>query len=105
MKVNLKLNRVGMNMAEATIAKWHRQPGDTFKPGDALYEIETDKVTQEVMATGDGTLLEIVVPAGEIAAVGAVVCRVERHDVEASVTRLTPGARRLLLFRGACLIV
>jgi pyruvate/2-oxoglutarate dehydrogenase complex dihydrolipoamide acyltransferase (E2) component len=77
MKVNLKLNRVGMNMAEATIAKWHRQPGDTFKAGEALYDIETDKVTQEVTATGDGTLLEIVVPAGEIAEVGAVVCRIE----------------------------
>jgi pyruvate/2-oxoglutarate dehydrogenase complex dihydrolipoamide acyltransferase (E2) component len=77
MKVNLKLNRVGMNMAEATIAKWHRHPGQTFKAGDALYEIETDKVTQEVTAAGDGTLLEIVVPEGEIAEVGAVVCRVE----------------------------
>ena len=77
MKVNLKLNRVGMNMAEATIAIWHRRPGDSFKTGDALYEIETAKVTQEVMATGDGTLLEIVVPEGEIAEVGAVVCRVD----------------------------
>jgi pyruvate/2-oxoglutarate dehydrogenase complex dihydrolipoamide acyltransferase (E2) component len=76
-KVNLKLNRVGMNMAEATIAKWHRKPGEAFKAGDALYEIETDKVTQEVTATGDGTLVEIVVPEGEIAEVGAVVCRVE----------------------------
>ena len=77
MKVNLKLNRVGMNMAEATIAKWHRKPGEAFKAGDALYDIETDKVTQEVTATGDGTLVEIVVPEGEIAGVGAVVCRVE----------------------------
>jgi pyruvate/2-oxoglutarate dehydrogenase complex dihydrolipoamide acyltransferase (E2) component len=77
MKLNLKLNRVGMNMAEATIVKWHRRPGQTFKTGDSLYEIETDKVTQEVTAAGDGILLEIVVPAGEIAEVGAVVCRVE----------------------------
>ena len=77
MKVNLKLNRVGMNMAEATIAKWHRKPGETFKAGEALYEIETDKVTQEVLASGDGTLVEIVVPEGEVAEVGAVVCRVE----------------------------
>jgi len=77
MKIDLKLARVGMNMAEATIAKWHRQPGDTFSAGDALYEIETDKVTQEVTASGPGRLLEIVVPAGEIAEVGAVVCRVE----------------------------
>ena len=76
MKVNLKLARVGMNMAEATIAKWHKQPGEAFKTGDVLYEIETDKVTQEVTATSDGTLLEILVPAGEIAEVGAAVCAV-----------------------------
>lgn len=77
MKINLKLARVGMNMAEATIAKWHRQPGESFKSGDVLYEIETDKVTQEVTAPADGKLLEILVPAGEIAAVGAAVCSVE----------------------------
>lgn len=77
MKVNLKLSRVGMNMAEATIAKWHRHPGQSFKAGDVLYEIETDKVTQEVTATADGTLLEILVPEGEIAAVGATVCTVD----------------------------
>ena len=77
MKINLKLARVGMNMAEATIAKWHKQPGETFKNGDVLYEIETDKVTQEVTATSDGTLLQILVPAGEIAEVGAAVCSVD----------------------------
>jgi pyruvate/2-oxoglutarate dehydrogenase complex dihydrolipoamide acyltransferase (E2) component len=76
-KINLKLARVGMNMSEATIAKWHKQPGESFKAGDVLYEIETDKVTQEVTASGNGTLLEILVPAGEIAAVGAAVCAVE----------------------------
>lgn len=77
MKIKLKLARVGMNMAEATIAQWHKQPGEAFKAGDVLYEIETDKVTQEVTATSDGTLLEILVPAGEIAEVGAEVCAVE----------------------------
>jgi pyruvate/2-oxoglutarate dehydrogenase complex dihydrolipoamide acyltransferase (E2) component len=77
MRVNLKLSRVGMNMQEATIAKWHKQPGEAFKAGEPLYDIETEKVTQEVTATGDGTLLEILVPAGENAAVGAPVCAVE----------------------------
>jgi pyruvate/2-oxoglutarate dehydrogenase complex dihydrolipoamide acyltransferase (E2) component len=77
MKVNLKLNRVGMNMQEATIAKWHKRPGEAFQAGDPLYEIETEKVTQEITASGDGTLLEIFVPAGENAAVGAAVCSVE----------------------------
>ena len=77
MKVNLKLNRVGMNMQEATIAKWHKRPGEAFQAGDPLYDIETEKVTQEITASGDGTLLEIFVPAGENAAVGAAVCSVE----------------------------
>jgi pyruvate/2-oxoglutarate dehydrogenase complex dihydrolipoamide acyltransferase (E2) component len=77
MRVNLKLARVGMNMQEATIAKWHKQPGESFKAGEALYDIETEKVTQEVMASGDGTLLEILVPAGENAQVGAAVCAVD----------------------------
>jgi len=77
MRVNLKLSRVGMNMQEATIAKWHKQPGEEFKAGEPLYDIETEKVTQEVTATGDGRMLEILVPAGENAAVGAAVCAVD----------------------------
>ena len=77
MRVNLKLARVGMNMQEATIAKWHKQPGESFKAGEPLNDIETEKVTQEVMASGDGTLLEILVPAGENAQVGAAVCAVD----------------------------
>ncbi len=77
MRVNLKLSRVGMNMQEATIAKWHKKPGEAFKTGEAIYEIETEKVTQEIAATGDGTLLEIFVPEGENAAVGAAVCAVD----------------------------
>jgi pyruvate/2-oxoglutarate dehydrogenase complex dihydrolipoamide acyltransferase (E2) component len=77
MKVTLKLSRVGMNMQEATIAKWHKKVGDTFTQGDALYEIETEKVTQEVIAPGNGTLLEILVSEGESAAVNGGVCIVE----------------------------
>jgi pyruvate/2-oxoglutarate dehydrogenase complex dihydrolipoamide acyltransferase (E2) component len=77
MKINLKLARVGMNMAEATIAKWHKQPGEAFKAGEVLYDIESDKVTQEVVATNDGKMLEILVSAGEIAEVGAAVCSVD----------------------------
>ncbi|MGH8226418.1 MAG: lipoyl domain-containing protein [Steroidobacteraceae bacterium] len=77
MRVNLKLARVGMNMQEATVSKWHKQPGEAFKAGEALYDIETEKVTQEVTATGDGTLLKVFVPEGENVAVGAPVCAVD----------------------------
>ena len=77
MKINMKLARVGMNMQEATIAKWHRQPGERFAKGDVLYEIETEKVTQEIEAPGAGTLLEIRAAAQTEAQVGEVVCVVE----------------------------
>ena len=77
MKVKLKLARVGMTMEEATIVTWCKQPGESFKTGETLYEIETEKVTQEVEAMGDGTLVEILVPEGEIAEVGQDVFVVE----------------------------
>lgn len=66
-----------MNMQEATIVKWHKRAGEPFKAGDALYDIETEKVTQEVTAPGDGRLLEIMVPEGENAKVNEPVCSVE----------------------------
>lgn len=66
-----------MNMQEATIVKWHKQPGDTFSKGDVIYEIETEKVTQEIEADRDGTLLEILVPEQTEAQVGGAVCVVD----------------------------
>jgi len=77
MRISLKLGRVGMSMQEATIAKWHKAVGEPFSEGEALYEIETEKVTQEVTAPGAGKLLEIRVPQGETVEVGGVVCIVE----------------------------
>lgn len=77
MKVNVKLARAGMNMEEATICKWHRAAGESFKQGEILYEIETEKATQEIEATADGVLLEISVPEGENAKVGQQICVVD----------------------------
>jgi len=78
-RMNLKLARVGMNMEEATIVKWHKQPGESFKRGEILYEIETEKVDQEIAAALDGTLHEIYVQEGQIAKVGASVCAVDAN--------------------------
>ena len=78
MKVGLKLNRVGMTMEEATIAKWHRQPGESFKKGEPLYDIETEKVTMEVEAPCDGKMVEVKVPEGDVAQVGQVLCTIDQ---------------------------
>ena len=77
MKIKLKLAAVGMNMEEATIIQWLKKPGDTFTKGEGLYEIETEKVTQEVEAPCDGTMLEILVPEDEDAQVNQEVCVID----------------------------
>src|SRR3546814_6603706 len=65
MKMSLKLPMFGMNMEEGTIARWHVQLGADFALGDILYEVETEKVTSEVEAPCDGTLIEILVSEGD----------------------------------------
>lgn len=77
MIVSLKLPRFGMTMEEATVVKWYRQPGEGFKTGEPLYEIETEKVTTTVEAPCDGRLLAIVATADTIVDVGSVVCKIE----------------------------
>ncbi len=77
-KVALKLSRVGMSMDEATLTKWHKQSGDAFRKGEALYDIETEKVTMEVEAPCDGVMLELKVAAGDNAEVGQIVCIIEQ---------------------------
>ena len=78
MKVTLKMPMFGMNMDEATIVRWHVEPGQSFRKGEPLYEVETEKVTSEVEAPCDGTLLEVLVPAEESAAAGAAVCTIDK---------------------------
>ncbi|TDQ82191.1 2-oxoglutarate dehydrogenase E2 component [Dongia mobilis] len=64
---------LGESVTEATVAKWMKNVGDPVKKDEALVELETDKVTQEVYATVAGTLGEIVAPAGATVAVGSVI--------------------------------
>ena len=57
-------------MEEATVVRFCRQPGEAFRKGDPLYEIETEKISQEVTATDDGVMVEHAVPAGSDVRVG-----------------------------------
>jgi pyruvate/2-oxoglutarate dehydrogenase complex dihydrolipoamide acyltransferase (E2) component len=75
--VSLKLPLFGMNMEQATIVKWHKAAGEAFKKGEPLYEVETEKVTSEVEAPCDGTLLEVVAGEAQTVDVGAIVCHID----------------------------
>ena len=74
MKAKLKLARIGMNMEEGTITKRHVVAGDSFRMGDVLCEVETEKVSSEVEAPGDDVMVEVLVGEDEVAAVGQDVC-------------------------------
>src|SRR6185437_8777921 len=54
-------------MESGTIVKWLKSEGEAVEKGDPLYELDTDKVTQEVEAEASGVLLKIAVTEGEVA--------------------------------------
>jgi pyruvate dehydrogenase E2 component (dihydrolipoamide acetyltransferase) len=71
--MDVLMPQLGETVAEGKITKWFKSAGEEVKPGDNLFEIETDKVSMEVPSTTNGVLAEIRVPAGAVAPVGAVV--------------------------------
>src|SRR5215472_3739190 len=73
MRMDILMPQLGETVAEGKITTWFKSIGDAVKPGDNLFEIETDKVSMEVPATTAGVLGEIRVGVGEVAPVGAVV--------------------------------
>jgi pyruvate dehydrogenase E2 component (dihydrolipoyllysine-residue acetyltransferase) len=85
--MDILMPQLGETVAEGKITTWFKAIGDAVKPGDNLFEIETDKVSMEVPAISAGTLTEIRVAAGEVAPVGAVVAVVAGATGEA---RLSP---------------
>ena len=72
-RMEILMPQLGETVAEGKITTWFKTIGDAVKPGDNLFEIETDKVSMEVPATAAGVLEEIRVEAGEVAPVGAIV--------------------------------
>ena len=64
---------LGESVAEATVAKWLKQPGEAVAMDEAIVELETDKVTLEVNASVAGVLAGIVAQEGDDVEVGAVL--------------------------------
>ena len=66
MATEIKLPRLGQGMESGTIVKWLKSEGDNVQKGEPLYELDTDKVTQEVEAEASGVLLKIAISSGEV---------------------------------------
>jgi pyruvate dehydrogenase E2 component (dihydrolipoyllysine-residue acetyltransferase) len=76
----ITLPKLGQMVEESTITKWLKQEGDIVKKGDILFEMETDKSVMEVESFFDGTLIKIVVPAGQTIPVMETVAYIGRPD-------------------------
>jgi pyruvate dehydrogenase E2 component (dihydrolipoamide acetyltransferase) len=81
MASEVKLPRLGQGMEAGTINKWLKNEGDSVSKGEPLFEIDTDKVTQEVESDYEGVLLKIVLPQGE-APVGQTIAYIGKQGEE-----------------------
>jgi len=82
----VKLPRLGQGMESGTIVKWLKAEGDQVEMGEPLYELDTDKVTQEVEAEASGVLLKITVPEGE-ADVGTTIAVIGEQGEDVSAVK------------------
>jgi 2-oxoglutarate dehydrogenase E2 component (dihydrolipoamide succinyltransferase) len=81
----LLLPKMGESVAEATIIKWVKQPGDKIEMDDTILEIATDKVDSEVPSPVAGRLVKQLFKEDDIVQVGAVIAVIET-DMDASVS-------------------
>src|SRR3954454_2745135 len=84
MAIEVKLPRLGQGRESGTIVKWLKGEGDSVEKGEPLYELDTDKVTQEVEAEASGGLLKIAVSEGEVP-VGRTIAVIGEQGEEVSV--------------------
>ena len=75
--VDLVMPKMGESIMEATILKWHKQPGDPVKQDETILEIATDKVDTEVPSTAEGIISEILFNENDVVPVGTVIARIK----------------------------
>jgi len=75
--VDLVMPKMGESIMEATILKWHKQPGDAVKMDETVLEIATDKVDSEVPSTAEGVLDELLFAVNDVVPVGAIIARIK----------------------------
>ncbi|MGH7485216.1 MAG: dihydrolipoamide acetyltransferase family protein, partial [bacterium] len=67
---------MGESIAEGTVVKWLKKPGDKVERDEPLLEISTDKVDAEIPAPAAGTLSEILAQEGQTVSVNSVIARI-----------------------------
>ncbi|MDB5025816.1 MAG: 2-oxo acid dehydrogenase subunit, partial [Mucilaginibacter sp.] len=84
-KYQLLLPKMGESVAEATIIKWNKNPGDYIEADDAVMEIATDKVDSEVPSPVSGKLVEQLCSENDVVQVGSVIAVIETEQEEENI--------------------
>ncbi|MBL7762465.1 MAG: 2-oxo acid dehydrogenase subunit E2, partial [Chitinophagaceae bacterium] len=90
--VDLVMPKMGESIMEATILKWHKQPGDAVKMDETVLEIATDKVDSEVPSTAEGILQEVLFNVNDVVPVGTVIARLKTNTAESESYKEQPVA-------------
>jgi pyruvate dehydrogenase E2 component (dihydrolipoamide acetyltransferase) len=92
MSSQVTLPRLGQGMESGTIVRWLKSEGDRVEKGEPLYELDTEKVTQEVEADASGVLLRILAKEGEEIDVGKAVAVIGEEGEEVAEAEPEPEA-------------
>lgn len=83
MSIEVKVPVLPESVADATVAAWHKQPGDSVRRDENLVDLETDKVVLEVPSPVDGVLKQITRESGETVTSNELLGMIEEGAVEA----------------------
>src|SRR5947209_9659059 len=84
MATDVVMPQMGESIAEGTVVKWLKKPGDKVERDEPLLEISTDKVDAEIPAPAAGTLTEILAQEGQTVTVNSVIARIAAEGGEAA---------------------
>lgn len=91
--VDLVMPKLGESIMEATILKWHKQPGDTVAQDETVLEIATDKVDSEVPSTAAGVIESLLFNVNDVVPIGTVIARIRTgaaESIQSAPTHSTP---------------
>ncbi|MDB5018196.1 MAG: aceF [Mucilaginibacter sp.] len=91
-KYKLLLPKMGESVAEATIIKWTKNPGDYIEADETVMEIATDKVDSDVPSPVSGKLVEKLYNDNDVVQVGAVIAIIETNEPEEDKEQTSPAA-------------
>jgi 2-oxoglutarate dehydrogenase E2 component (dihydrolipoamide succinyltransferase) len=90
MSIEVKIPAVGESITSGVLSVWHKQDGDLVKEGEALFTLETDKISTEIPANAAGRL-QIQVDAGQEVKIGEVVALLD-ESAQARAQGAKPAA-------------